>query len=211
MMLTVQGLRLTKSELNALLSFTATDSASPFFGVHFKASAPEGADMFVKARATDGRIAVDAFGHCSLDHDHEWFVSRAFLMGLAKLADSTHTVLLQFNGASLHNAAVEDPSGKEIATFSWPGSGAANGQTSFADSQEWDQRLRIPSRSRGVKCLQLNTGSLRLLARLGAAAGVESVDCYPPPQTDERLLVRAEGDDTTWVAVVDPAPATDEE
>jgi hypothetical protein len=212
MMLTENGLRLSKSELTALLAFAHTDSASPFYGVHFKATMPDGkGDEVVKARATDGNVAVDAFGHSGLGRDQEWFVSRAFLTGVSKLADSTHNVLLKFSGASLHDAAVEDAGGLEVATFSWPGSGAANAQMSFADTEEWDKRLKLPTRTRGVKSLSLQAASLKLLAKLAAAAGVPGVECYPPPQDDDRLLVRAEGDDTTWVAVVDPAPVTDEE
>jgi hypothetical protein len=212
MILTDQGLRLTKAELSALLAFAATDSASAYFGVHFKATVPrDSTDRMVKARATDGNVAVDAFGHSVLDHDQEWFVSRAFLSGLAKLADSTHNVLLKFSATSLHDAAVEDATGREVATFSWPGSGAASTQMTFADTAEWDLRLKLPTRTRGVKCLELKTASLKLLAKLGAAAGVEGVECYPPPQDDERLLVRAEGNDTSWVAVIDPAPVTDED
>lgn len=209
MMLTEHGLRLSKAELNALLAFSATDTNSAYYGVHFKATVPLGAqDKLIKARATDGNVAVDAFGHSTLEHDHEWFVSRAFLAGVSKLADATHNVLLQFKGASLHDALVESAEGKEVATFSWPGSGAASSQISFADSEEWDKRLKVPSRSRGVKCIELKTSSLKLLARLGAAAGIAGVQCYPPPQEDDRLIVRAEGDDTTWVAVIDPTTAT---
>lgn len=212
MMLTESGLRLSKAEVSALLAFGATDSASPYFGVHFKAMVASGSqDALVKARATDGNVAVDAFGHSSLDRNQEWFVSKAFLIGLAKLADSTHSVLLKFSAASLHDAAVEDGTGREVATFSWPGGGAAVAQLSFVDSEEWDKRLKLPSRARGVKCLELQTASLKLLAKLGAAAGVLGVECYPPPQEDARLLVRAEGQDTTWVAVVDPAPVTEED
>lgn len=212
MMMTEQGLRLRKSELAALLAFASTDSASSYYGVHFKSVVPRDAtgDPLVKARATDGTVAVDAFGHSSLGRDQEWFVSRAFLSGLSKLADSTHNVLLKFSGASLHDAAVEDAGGHEVATFSWPGSGAASAQITFNDSEEWDKRLRLPTRSRGVKCLELKTGSLRLLAKLGAGAGVVGVECYPPDHDDNRLLVRAEGEDTTWVAVIDPATTTDE-
>lgn len=210
MMLTDLGLRLSKSELTALLAFAATDSASAYYGVHFKASPLHGTqDPLVKARATDGNVAVDAFGHSSLDEGQEWFVSRAFLTGLSKLADSTHNVLLKFRGASLHDAAVEDAGGHEVATFSWPGSGAASAQISFADTEEWDKRLRIPTRPRGVKSLALQTSSLKLLARIGSGAGTNLVECYPPSQDDERLVVRAEGEDTTWVAVIDPAIATD--
>jgi hypothetical protein len=210
MILTDNGLRLSKSELRALLAFSSTDSSSKFFGVHFKSTQPrDSQDQIVKARATDGAVAVDAFGHSSLDRDAEWFVSRAFLVGLSKLADSTHHVLLKFSGASLHEAAVEDVAGSEVATFSWPGTGAASSQISFADAEEWDKRLKLPSRSRGVKCLELKVASLALLSRLGAAAGNPAVECYPPPHDDDRLLVRAEGEDTTWVAVIDPAPATD--
>lgn len=212
MMLTKEGLRLSKSELSALLAFSSTEPSSAYFGVHFKATMPkDSTDQLVKARATDGNVAVDAFGHSNLDRDQEWFVSRAFLKGLAKLADSTHNVLLKFSAASLHEAAVEDVGGHEVATFSWPGSGAANPQVTFADSEEWDKRLKIPSRSRGLKSLEMKIGSLKLLAKLGAAAGIDGVECYPPPQDDERLLVRAEGEDTTWVAVIDPAPTTDED
>lgn len=211
MMLTENGLKLGKAELNALLAFAATDAASSYFGVHFKATLPgDSPDPLVKARATDGRVAVDAFGHSSLGKDQEWFVSRAFLAEVCKLADATHSVLLKFSGASLHNAVVEDGSGKEVAIFSWPGSGAAVAQTSFIDGPEWDKRLKLPTRARGVKCLTMKTGSLRLLARLGAAAGVDTVDCYPPAQDDERIVVRAEGTDTTWVAVIDPSPVADD-
>lgn len=212
MMLTDNGLRLSKAELSALLAFSATDPSSAFYGVHVKTSTPNDAmEPVVKARATDGAVAVDAFGHSGIDEEHEWFVSRAFLTGLAKLADSSHSVLLKFSGASLHDAAVEDDTGREVATFSWPGGGAAIAQKSFADTAEWDKRLKLPARARGVKCLELQVSSLKLLAKLGAAAGVPGVECYPPPQDHERLLVRASGDDTVWVAVVDPAPAMDEE
>jgi len=212
MMLTTNGLKLSKAELTALLSFAATDASSAYYGVHFKVTVPAGGDSWVvKARSTDGNVAVDAFGHSGVELEQEWFVTRAFLSGLARLADSTHHVLLKFSGASLHEAAVETAEGREVATFSWPGSGAASAQISFADSEEWDRRLKIPTRSKGLKALSLQTASLKLLGRLGAAAGVPAVDCYPPPQDDERLLVRAEGDDTIWIAVVDPAPATDEE
>lgn len=210
MMLTDQGLRLSKSELNALLAFSSTDQASSYYGVHFKAMVPRDAqDPLIKARATDGNVAVDAFGHAKIDKDQEWFVNRAFLTGLAKIADATHSVLLKFAGASLHDAVVESSAGQEVATFSWPGSGAANSQTSFADSEEWDKRLKLPAKVRGMKSLTMMVDSLKLLAKLGAAAGTASVECYPPAQTgtDERMLVRAEGDDTTWVAVVDPTPA----
>jgi hypothetical protein len=211
MMLAENGLRLSKAELNALLAFAAADSSSSYFGVHFKATVPsDSPDPLVKARASDGRVAVDAFGHSSLGKDQEWFVSRAFLAGVSKLADATHNVLLKFSGASLHDATVEDSAGKEVATFSWPGVGAANGQVTFADSVEWDSRLKLPTRSRGVKSLEMKTGSLRLLARLGAAAGVDAVECYPPAQEDERLIVRAEGNDTTWVAVIDPVAVVDD-
>lgn len=212
MMLTDNGLKLSKSELNALLAFAATDSSSAYYGVHFKAmKAAEASDELVKARSTDGNVAVDAFGHSSLGRAAEWFVTRSFLSSIAKLADSAHNVVLKFSGASLHDAAVEDASGNEVATLSCPGSGAASAQISFADTEEWDKRLRLPTRSKGMKSLTMKVGSLKLIAKLGAAAGVEGVDCYPPPMDDERLLVRAEGDDTTWVAVIDPAPATDED
>ncbi len=212
MMLTDAGLRLSKSELNALLAFAATEPSSAYYGVHFKAMrAKEATDELVKARATDGNVAVDAFGHSALGRAMEWFVSRSFLSGLAKLADSAHHVVLKFSGASLHEAGVEDAAGVEVATFSCPGSGAAVSQISFADSEEWDKRLRLPTRSKGLKALTLKTSSLKLIAKLGAAAGVDGVDCYPPPLDDDRLLVRAEGDDTTWVAVIDPAPTFNEE
>lgn len=208
MMLSENGLRLSKAELNCLLAFASTEQSSAYFGVHFKAMAHEDTrDELVKARATDGNIAVDAFGHSVLGRSMEWFVSRAFLAGVARLADGTHHVVLKFSGASLHSASVEDASGNEVALFTWPGSGAAISQISFADGADWDKRLRLPTRSRGVKALTLRTQSLKLLARVGAAAGVEVVDCYPPPQEDDRLLVRAEGEDTVWVAVIDPAPA----
>jgi len=211
MMLGENGLRISKSELDALLAFAATDSASSYYGVHFKATVPEGtADELIKARATDGKVAVDAFGHSSVGKDQEWFVSRAFLTGVAKLTDATHNVRLEFKGASLHDAAVEDAGGHEVARFSWPGVGAAVAQITFVDSTEWDKRLKLPTRARGVKSLEMKCASLRLLARLGAAAGVDAVECYPPSQDFERLVVRAEGTDTTWVAVIDPAAVTDE-
>jgi hypothetical protein len=211
-MLTDKGLALSKAELCALLAFAATDATSPYFGVHFKATIPKDSpDRLIKARATDGNVALDAFGHSNVAHDQEWFVSRAFLSGLSRLADASQSVILKFSGASLHDAAVEDAAGHEVATFSWPGGGAASAQLSFADDSEWDRRLKLPSRSRGLKSLELQTASLKLLAKLGAAAGVLSVECYPPPQDDARLLVRAEGNDTTWIAIVDPAPATDDE
>src|SRR5688572_17516212 len=131
MMLSDKGLRLSKPELSALLTFAATDQGSPYCGVHFKAMRPQGSkDRLVKARATDGNVAVDAFGHSTLTEDAEWFVSRAFLVGVAKLADAAHNVVLKFSGINLHDAAVEIAVGVEVGTFSWPGGGAASSQMS---------------------------------------------------------------------------------
>lgn len=208
MMLTDQGLRLTKAELSALLAFAATDTSSPHYGVHIKTTLqPNEDERLVKARATDGIVAVDAFGPCTLDSDREWFVSRAFLAGLSKLADSSHHVVLKFRGASLHEAAVERDAGVEIATFSWPGSGAANAQMTFLDAADWDRRLKLPTRGRGVKCVPLRSSAFKLLMKLAEAADAGSVDCFAPAKDDERVLVRAqaEGGDTLWIAALDPA------
>jgi hypothetical protein len=213
MMLTDKGLRLSKPELSALLAFAATDTASSYYGVHFKTTTPPGEDArLVKARATDGIVAVDAFGPCTLDEDREWFVSRAFLAGLSKLADSTHHVVLRFSGASLHEAAVERDAGVEIATFAWPGGGAATAQMTFLDGADWDRRLKLPARARGVKCVPLKTSAFKLLIKLGVAADAGSVDCFAPAKEDDRVLVRAEGVDTLWIAALDPAltPESDE-
>lgn len=214
MQLDTNGLRLKKSEAQALLAFTNPESASPFFGVHFNARKPTKKDdtaSCLRARASTGDIAVDAFGHNLLGEKQEWFVNRAFLAAAVKLADAEHNILLKFSGASLHEASILDQGGNEVG--SWTSiKDAANAQTSFPDNKEWTEKLKLPTREAGVRCLDLKIGCLNLLKKLGAAVGKEEIRIYPPPNDDERLIVAAEGEDTRWIALVDPATAdTDED
>ncbi|MDX1527034.1 MAG: hypothetical protein R3337_00315 [Gammaproteobacteria bacterium] len=205
MKLTDEGLVINKNALEALLAFASADPKRPnLYGVHFIAS-----DTHVKARATNGHIALDAVGENESARPNEWFVHREFLKGAQKVLDNKSTLTLQFSGASLRDAVVHNEDGVEMASFSWPND-AANFQTSFPEPGVWDDLLKPPGGKKTSR-VRLNADYLGLMGKVSKAAGVHGIDCYPPPAKDERVVFRCEGQDTTWIAVVMPMNSEDDE
>lgn len=203
---TDEGLELTKSEIAALLAFACDAPERPnLYGVHFLLS-----EQHIRARATNGHVALDAVGTNETGTENEWFVHRDFLKGATKVLENNCTITLQFSGASLRDAAVHDQDGVERATFSWP-QDAANAQTTFPDQSEWDRLLTPPSGKRSVKFVKLNAEYLGMMAKVAKAAGMSWIDCYPPPKQDDLAVFRVEGVDTTWIAVVAPMKGDEEE
>lgn len=202
---TEKGLRITKPEIAALLAFACDDPArSNLYGVQLMVT-----DSHVRARATNGHIAIDAVGQNETGDANEWFVHRDFLKGAMKVLDGKSTLILQFRGASLHDAAVENEDGVEMSMFSWPHD-AANSQMSFPDSAAFEELLEAP-KGKPVKCVTLNADYLSLMGKVSKAAGVAGISCYQPPKALERVVFRCEGTDTAWIAVVMPMAAGDSE
>lgn len=201
---TPEGIQLSKNEITALLAFSSDEPEQiRYYGVHFVAT-----EEHVKARASNGAIAIDALGPNESGSENEWFVHRDFLRGALKVLDKKCTLTLKFSGASLHEAAVHNEDGIEVSTFSWPHD-AANSQTSFADADEFDKLLK-PPKGKGVKCVTLNADYLGLMTKVANAAEVYGIDCYPPTGKDGHFMFRCEGADTTWIAMVAPMKSEEE-
>lgn len=202
------GLKLNKQEIEALLSFAAKSPKSSFYGVHFKVTPAEkeGGKSIIRARATDGQIAVDAYGFSSNDAPNEWFVNRAFLAGALVHADNAHHITFKFNGASLHEAAIADEAGNEVAMYVVTGAGAALAQQSFPEQEDWDDLLLVPTHTKAIKSLSIPVSGIKNIEKLGRAAGTAAVEQFIPNRTETRTIFRAEGDDTTWIAIAEPRP-----
>ena len=199
---TDNGIELTKAEVAALLAFTADEpQRSDLYGVKFRVS-----ESHVHARASNGHIAIDVVGMNDDGSEHEWFVHRDFLRGAAKMADAKGAIYLMFSGASLNDARMVNEDGLEIATFSWP-TDAANAQASFPDDAL--EKLLEPPSGKATKSSTLDADYLGLMKTVAKAAGVSGVTCYPPPKSDQRIMFRCEGVDTTWVALVMPMRGID--
>ncbi len=199
MIKTEDGIKLTKDELTALLAFASDDpSRQKLYGVHFIATKSK-----VKARATNGHIALDAVGPNESENPNEWFVHRDFLKRAHKALDNKSSVTLKFSGASLYDAVVHNDDGVEVYTVSSP-EDVANSQMTFPDPREWNKLLKPPPKTESVNCVTLNAEYLGLMSKVSRAAGVYGIDCYPPPSTMERVVFRCEGDLTSWIAVVMP-------
>lgn len=203
---TEAGLLINKNEIAALLAFASESPENlKCYGIHFKLT-----DEKIRARATNGHIALDAVGENETGVANEWFVHRDFLKGANRVLENTHQLRLEFSGASLFNASIIDDDGNERSTFSWPHD-AANSQTSFVDQDVWDKLLKPPRGERSVRFITLNGEYLAMLSKVCKAAGTSGVDCYPPPKAEDMSVFRVEGLDTTWIAVVAPMRGGDDQ
>ncbi len=225
MQLTENGLRIGKSELECLLAFSAKEAKSSFHWISIKAMRPPGEedepkgkgkdappvkDGKLKVRASTGQIAVDCMGLNLSKRAQEWLVNRSFLEAAKKLCTAEEVVVLKFKGASLREAAIEDSAGNELQTITWTND-AANSQTSYGDEEEWNNLLKLPTGSKGIKMLGLKSAAIPLINRLERVAANSEVQLFV--NESDRMLAYASTDDTTWLAMVDPDPnaSTDED
>jgi len=204
---TPKGTSLSKAEIVALLGFAHDDPERiQFYGVDFKLT-----HSGIRARATNGHIAIDGVGPNTTERRGQWFVHRDFLKRSLKVLDNTDVLVLKFSGASLRDADVFDKDGVQRSTFSWP-EDAANAQTSFPDEHNWDEILRPPPVGRDIRYITVNAEYLALLAKMAAAAETAGVDCYPPAKAESPCYYRAEGieTETTWEAAIMPIRGDEE-
>lgn len=205
MKFTDEGLFLSKAEIDALLAFASDNPESPtLYGVHFRVTRHE-----VRARASNGYIALDGLGQNESERLSEWFVHRDFLRRAYKVLDNSHRLRLEFKGASLYHSTIVDADGNELSSFSWP-TDAANGQQSFIDQAAWDKLLKPPRGERQVSCIRLNADYLSLMKKIASAAENDGIDCYPPADAEEKSLFRCKGEDTLWLAAIAPMRVDDE-
>jgi hypothetical protein len=192
------GLILKKAELTALLGFCSKDKERPHLCVvQFRVR-----DGRVYAYATDGKRAVEADGHAVPTVVYnEWTVRRECLDQARRALDGSQVLRLAFSFASLNEAYIEEQ-GLEVASLSWP-EDAASSQASFPAV---DQIVRLPHASGEVaRCAGIAAQYLADIRLMAKAANVEAVDCYPPRTNRDPAYFRANGEDTTWTAVVMPA------
>jgi hypothetical protein len=197
MRLDENGLLLSKAELTALLGFCSKDPEKPNLCVVQVRTR----DDVVFAYATDGKRAVSARGHATPDSSHgEWLVRRECLDQARRALDGSQCLRLKFSFSSLNEARIEQQ-GVEVATLNWP-QDAAVFQASFPDVAGI---VRIPHVSDEVaRCAGIAAEYLADIKLMAKAASVTAVDCYPPRTNRDPAYFCADGEDTTWTAVVMP-------
>jgi len=200
------GLKLSKDELGALLAFASNDKGrEDYYGVHFLSE-----NERVKARASTGAIALDAIGSGTGKKRREWFVDREFLKHCHKsMASGSHSVLLQFSGASLNAAEVQDGDGIEILGLQWPHE-AAKAQHRFDEAETVKEMFTAPT-GKAVKAVTLDASYMALMTKVSKAAGVDAITCFVPSSSHERTYFQCASKDTTWTACLVPSAASDSE
>lgn len=191
------GLILNKAELTALLGFCSKDKERPHLcAVQFRV---RGGHAF--AYSTDGKRAIEADGHAEPSvKENEWTVRRECLDQARRALEGSQVLRLAFSYASLNEAFIEEQ-GLEVASLSWP-EDAASSQASFPAI---DHIVRLPHASEEVaRCAGIAAGYLADIKLMAKAANVTAVDCYPPRTSQDPAYFRANGEDTTWTAVVMP-------
>lgn len=192
-----KGLALTQSELNALLEFGHRNPDDRLWSIQFVLQSDR-----VKARATDGKRAVEAQGDADGSIKGEWLVARDFLVAGRKMLSGSQRLRLMFSGATLNTARVEDGEGIEISSMTWH-TDAAAAQQSFP--AEIDNLLKLPTTTKPVRCMSLPADQVAAVALLGKAAGSQLLDIHVPKNRDDGAVFRIDGD-TSWLAIIMPCP-----
>jgi len=193
-----EGISLDRKELRALLEVASKESDDrDKFGILFRVTGEK-----VYASATNGRVALEAFGIGDGAHsDGEWFVSREALVEGKKLLAGKQVLRLEFKGASLNHVRVEE-NGLELSSLSWP-KDVAVAQCSFPAVKK---DLKIPRRKREIgHCHSVAAAYLAVVELVADAAGVEFADCYPPENSDQPYVFQCGADEeTTWTGSILP-------
>lgn len=186
------GIALTKDELRALREFASKEITDrDRFGVQFEIDGDR-----VYARATNSRICVQFDGISDGKHPSgEWFVEMKFLIDGRKELEGKQVLRLDFKGASLHDAFVEENS---VRRGSWSSEqDAAVAQASFP---QFSKSLKLPSKSREiVHCMALAPAYMKAVALAAAAVDEELVEFFPPSTPDGVVIFRAGSEKSTSV------------
>jgi len=125
--------------------------------------------------------------------DGEWFVDQKFLIDGRKELEGKQVLRLNFSGASLHEATVEENGVKRLSITS---------ETDMAVSQcsfpKVEKTLKVPSARRDkTHCVALAAGYLKAIELAAAAVEEELVDVFPPAAADGLVIFRAGHDKQT--------------
>lgn len=193
-----RGILISKAEIAALLEFATTDQANELSRVRFFVDGDR-----CWAYASDGHRAIEADGESSDELSGEWAVERSFLEAVKKLLDKDTRAVLEFSGASLHSAVIEDEEeGAERGTVTWPHD-AAIAQLTIETLR---QVIKIPRTRETVRCVTVPGTQLAALALVAKAAGWNELDVYPPKTRSEPMVFRIDGGaGTTWTGCVMPS------
>lgn len=186
------GIALTKAELRALREFASKEITDrDRFGVQFEIDGER-----VYARATNSRICIQFDGISDGKHpDGEWFVEMKFLIDGRKELEGKQVLRLDFKGASLHDAFVEE---NGVRRGSWSSeTDAAVAQSSFP---QFSKSLKIPSKSREiVHCMALAPAYMKAVGLAAEAVDEELVEFFPPSTPDGVVVFRAGTEKSTSV------------
>lgn len=195
------GIGLNRAELDALLTFAAKPSDEERSHLAVVQFIVEGDRCW--AYSTDGHRALQGDGESDASHsDGQWLVIRAFLdQALRNLTNDKQNVRLQFSGASLTQARVEDELGLEVWNLGSPRD-AVPEQGRFPAVRDL---MRIKKVKAGATCIAIATKYLKDLTKVSAAAGRGGVDQYVPEDPLSLVYFKCQGDPTTsWLAAIAP-------
>lgn len=184
------GIALTRGELRALREFGSQEPTNrDMFGVQFTV---EGDRCY--ARATDSRRCVVFEGESDKElGDRERFVDMKFLIDCRKSLEGKQVCRLNFSGASLHQATVEE-NGVGRLTIERD-EDAAIAQTSFPQIAK---TLKLPgARREKPHCVALASGHLKAVQLAADAVEEEMVDFFPPSEPDGLMVFRVGHDKPT--------------
>ncbi len=186
----VNGVAFTKAELRALREFSSKEPTDrDRFGVQVEIRGDR-----VFARATNSRICLQLDGESDGEQpDGEWFVDQKFLIDGRKELEGKQVLRLNFTGASLHEATVEENGVTRLTIQNE--SDAAIAQVSFP---QVSKTLKMPpSRRDKVHCVALGAGYLRAVQLAADAVEEDLVEVFPPSTPDGLVVFRAGTDRKT--------------
>lgn len=184
------GIALTRGELRALREFGSQEETNrDMFGVHF-----ETLEQRVFARATDSRraIVLDGISDGAMGN-REFFVDMKFLIDGRKELEGKQVLRLNFSGASLHQATIEENGvgrltiererDAAIAQFSLP---------------KIAKDIALPgSRREKLHCATLSVGHLKAVTLASQAVEEEMIEWFLPSEADGLLVFRIAHDKDT--------------
>lgn len=184
------GIALTNDELRALREFGSKDKTNrDMFTVEFEVAGDR-----VFARASDSRRCVifEGMSDGSLGNN-TWIVDMKFLIDGRKELEGKEVLRLNFKGASLRCATVEE-NGLERLTIERL-QDAAVAQASLPKLVK-DAKIPGPRRER-PHCITLASGHLKAVELAAKAVKDEMIDWFPPAEADGLLVFRVAHDKET--------------
>lgn len=198
------GIEVTKSELNALLTFAG--GGDRLDNVYFGVKRPR--DKLV-ASATDGHRALEITTESDSD-DHvvgEWSIARAFLEACGSVLDSEGLCVLLVTPGGLRRARIMDvESLAERATISWHEEAASTQVTMDALSEVI--RLARFNVSHHGTWFALQGKYLAEMLVVSKACGKAPITMYPPRSPSEPVYFEATSDGAQWRGAIMPCTVT---